>query len=90
MKRGSRSGRDGAPEQAAAHLYTRRASRGRWRREPDGNAMYQIFVVEDELLIRQNIRSIIENMQAPYAFCPRASRGTTVRERPDAANSSNY
>ena len=25
--------------------------------------MYQIFVVEDELLIRQNIRSIIENMR---------------------------
>ena len=52
--------------------------------------MYQIFVVEDELLIRQNIRSIIENMQGPCAFCPRASRGTTERERPDAANSSNY
>ena len=67
MKRGSRSGRDGAPEQAAAHLHTRRASRGRWRREPEGNAMYQIFVVEDELLIRQNIRSIIENMQGPCA-----------------------
>lgn len=29
--------------------------------------MYQIFVVEDELLIRQNIRSIIENMQGPCA-----------------------
>ena len=90
MKRGSRSGRDGALEQAAAHLHTRRASGGRWRRKAEENAMYQIFVVEDELLIRQNIRSIIENVQGLYAFCPRASRGTTERERPDAANSSNY
>jgi Response regulator containing CheY-like receiver domain and AraC-type DNA-binding domain len=37
--------------------------------------MYQIFVVEDELLIRQNIRSIIENMTGPYAFCGEASDG---------------
>ncbi len=37
--------------------------------------MYQIFVVEDELLIRQNIRNIIENMQGPYAFCGEASDG---------------
>ena len=37
--------------------------------------MYQIFVVEDELLIRQNIRTIIENMEGPYAFCGEASDG---------------
>ncbi len=37
--------------------------------------MYQIFVVEDELLIRQNIRGIIEGMQGPYAFAGEASDG---------------
>ncbi|MDR0928249.1 MAG: response regulator [Oscillospiraceae bacterium] len=37
--------------------------------------MYQIFVVEDELLIRQNIRGVIENMAGPYAFCGEASDG---------------
>lgn len=37
--------------------------------------MYQIFVVEDELLIRQSIRNAIENMQGPYAFCGEASDG---------------
>ncbi len=37
--------------------------------------MYQIFVVEDELLIRQNIRNIIENMPGPYSFCGEASDG---------------
>lgn len=37
--------------------------------------MYQIFVVEDELLIRQNIRNIIENMPGPYVFCGEASDG---------------
>lgn len=37
--------------------------------------MYQIFVVEDELLIRQNIRNIIENMTGPYVFCGEASDG---------------
>ena len=37
--------------------------------------MYQIFVVEDELLIRQNIRNTIENMQGPYSFCGEASDG---------------
>ncbi len=37
--------------------------------------MYQIFVVEDELLIRQNIRNIIESMNGPYAFCGEASDG---------------
>lgn len=37
--------------------------------------MYQIFVVEDELLIRQNIRKIIEGMSGPYAFCGEASDG---------------
>lgn len=37
--------------------------------------MYQIFVVEDELLIRQNIRNMIENMTGPYAFCGEASDG---------------
>lgn len=37
--------------------------------------MYQIFVVEDELLIRQSIRGIIEKMPGPYAFCGEASDG---------------
>ncbi len=37
--------------------------------------MYQIFVVEDELLIRQNIRHMLENMEGPYAFCGEASDG---------------
>jgi len=37
--------------------------------------MYQIFVVEDELLIRQSIRNVIENMTGPYAFCGEASDG---------------
>jgi len=37
--------------------------------------MYQIFVVEDELLIRQSIRRVIEGMQGPYAFCGEASDG---------------
>ena len=36
--------------------------------------MYQIFVVEDELLIRQSIRNVIENMAGPYVFCGEASR----------------
>jgi len=37
--------------------------------------VYQIFVVEDELLIRQSIRNVIENMSGPYAFCGEASDG---------------
>ena len=37
--------------------------------------MYQIFVVEDELLIRQNIRNMVEKMEGPYAFCGEASDG---------------
>lgn len=37
--------------------------------------MYQIFVVEDELLIRQSIRNVIENMAGPYALCGEASDG---------------
>ncbi|MBQ4159157.1 MAG: response regulator [Clostridia bacterium] len=37
--------------------------------------MYQIFVVEDELLIRQNIRNLVESMQGPYVFCGEASDG---------------
>ena len=37
--------------------------------------MYQIFVVEDELLIRQNIRNTIEQMQGPFSFCGEASDG---------------
>lgn len=37
--------------------------------------MYQIFVVEDELLIRQNIRNMIEHMTGPYSFCGEASDG---------------
>ena len=37
--------------------------------------MYQVFVVEDELLIRQSIRNVIENMPGPYALCGEASDG---------------
>ena len=37
--------------------------------------MYQIFVVEDELLIRQSIRNTIEQMQGPFSFCGEASDG---------------
>ena len=37
--------------------------------------MYQIFVVEDELLIRESIRHTIEGMKGPYAFCGEASDG---------------
>ena len=37
--------------------------------------MYQIFVVEDELLIRQNIRKVIESMPGPFALCGEASDG---------------
>ena len=37
--------------------------------------MYQVFVVEDELLIRQSIRNVIENMQGPYTLCGEASDG---------------
>lgn len=37
--------------------------------------MYQIFVVEDELLIRQSIRNLVENMPGPYSFCGEASDG---------------
>ena len=37
--------------------------------------MIQIFVVEDELLIRQNIRGIVEALPSPYAFCGEASDG---------------
>ena len=37
--------------------------------------MYQIFVVEDELLIRQSIRKVIEGMQGPYVFCGEAADG---------------
>ena len=37
--------------------------------------MYQVFVVEDELLIRQSIRNVIESMPGPFAFCGEASDG---------------
>ena len=37
--------------------------------------MYQVFVVEDELLIRQSIRNVIENMSGPYTLCGEASDG---------------
>ena len=40
-----------------------------------GGNMYQIFVVEDELLIRQNIRNIVENLEGPYSFCGEAADG---------------
>lgn len=37
--------------------------------------MYQIFVVEDELLIRQSIRNTIESMKGPFSCCGEASDG---------------
>ncbi|MDR0951881.1 MAG: response regulator [Oscillospiraceae bacterium] len=37
--------------------------------------MYKIFIVEDELLIRQNIRNIIESIQGPYALTGEAADG---------------
>lgn len=37
--------------------------------------MHQIFVVEDELLIRQSIREMVESMDGPYAFCGEAADG---------------
>ena len=37
--------------------------------------MYQIFVVEDEVLIRQSIRNVIEKMRGPYVLCGEASDG---------------
>ena len=37
--------------------------------------MYQVFVVEDELLIRQSIRNVIEKMPGPYVLCGEASDG---------------
>ncbi len=37
--------------------------------------MYQVFVVEDELLIRQSIRNVIETMPGPFSFCGEASDG---------------
>ena len=37
--------------------------------------MYQIFVVEDESLIRQSIRDTIAQMRGPYVFCGEASDG---------------
>lgn len=37
--------------------------------------VYQIFVAEDELLIRQSIRGIIEKMQGPYVLCGEAADG---------------
>lgn len=40
-----------------------------------GGRMHQIFVVEDELLIRQSIREMVESMEGPYAFCGEASDG---------------
>jgi len=43
--------------------------------EKGASDMYQIFVVEDELLIRQSIRNVIESMPGPFAFCGEASDG---------------
>ncbi len=37
--------------------------------------MYQVFVVEEELLIRQSIRNVIEHMSGPYTLCGEASDG---------------
>ena len=45
------------------------------RLDNGGEVVYQIFVVEDELLIRQSIRKVIEGMPGPYAFCGEASDG---------------
>lgn len=37
--------------------------------------MYKIFVVEDEPLIRQSIRTAVETSDGPYAFCGEAADG---------------
>lgn len=37
--------------------------------------MYQVFVVEDELLIRQNIRRQVERLGGRFSFCGEASDG---------------
>lgn len=37
--------------------------------------MYQVFIVEDELLIRQNIRHIVEELGSPFSFCGEAADG---------------
>lgn len=37
--------------------------------------MYQVFVVEDELLIRQSIRHMVESLGEPFSFCGEASDG---------------
>ena len=37
--------------------------------------MYQVFVVEDEMLIRQHIRKNIEAMDGLFACCGEASDG---------------
>jgi two-component system response regulator YesN len=37
--------------------------------------MYKLFIVEDELLIRQNIKNIIESIQGPYAIAGEAADG---------------
>ena len=45
------------------------------RLDHGGEVVYQIFVVEDELLIRQSIRKVIEGMSGPYVFCGEAADG---------------
>ena len=42
--------------------------------------MYQIFVVEDEVLIRESIRNTVQQMQGPYAFCGEASDEDALAE----------
>ncbi|MFV0362407.1 MAG: response regulator [Suipraeoptans sp.] len=37
--------------------------------------MYKVFIVEDELLIRQNLRTVVENAGEPFVFCGEASDG---------------
>ncbi|MDR0964425.1 MAG: helix-turn-helix domain-containing protein [Clostridium sp.] len=37
--------------------------------------MYKIFIVEDELLIRESIRNLVLNLNGPYALCGEAADG---------------
>jgi two-component system response regulator YesN len=40
-----------------------------------GDPMYKIFIVEDELLIRQSIRNMVENLTGPYLLVGEAADG---------------
>lgn len=37
--------------------------------------MYQVFIVEDEMLIRHNLRKMVENLSGPFSFCGEAEDG---------------